>query len=317
MDVFVTIHLNWGMMFLIQTTAGILGNTFLFHQYNFPFFTTQVMRPRNLILNQLIVTNNLVLLSKGIPQTLTTLGLAPYLGDAGCKSILYLYRVARGVSLITTSLLSGFQAIKLHPNTSGWLSLRISSSEWIGTCCFLCWMLQLIVNIHVPNIVSATQNSKNLTSKGLHRYCSTAGPESFIFFVAGVILPLNDIMCLFFMAWASGSMILVLHKHKQRVQYIHSHNLSSKSAREDRATRTILLLVTMFLSFYSLSSILSLCITQTENPSHWLLNTCILMSLGFPTLSPFVFICTYSHTSRCCFISNIKERQNPPTVLAF
>ncbi|XP_032752305.1 vomeronasal type-1 receptor 1-like [Rattus rattus] len=317
MDALFTINLNWGMMFLIQTTAGILGNSFLFHLYNFPFFTAQVRRPTNLIINQFIITNNLVLLSKGIPQTVATFGLTTFLGEAGCKLNLYLYRVARGVSLSTTSLLSGFRAIKLRPNMSGWLSLRIRSSKWIGTCCFLCWMLHLMLNIQVTKIVNAPPNNKNLTTKGIHNYCCLTIPERLGFLFSGVIFSLSDVMCLVIMAWTSGSTILVLHKHKQQVQYIHSHSLSQKSAHEDRATQTILLLVIMFLFFYSISSILSLWITQTEHLTPWLLNISILMSLAFPTLSPFVFNCTDSHSSHCCFISNIKKGHNPAMVSAF
>ena len=208
------ISLNWGMMFLIQTTVGIFGNSFLFHLHDFLVFTAQVMRPTNLILNQLIA-NNLVLLSKRIPRTVVIFGLTSFLVDAECNLILCLYRVARGVSLSTTSLLSGFQAIKLHPNTSGWLSLRIRSSKWIGTCCFLCWILHLMLNVHVTKIAHAPQNSKNLTAKGIHRYCSSTMPERMGFLLTGVILSLSDIMCLVIMAWASGSMALVLYKHKQ------------------------------------------------------------------------------------------------------
>ncbi|XP_028640328.1 vomeronasal type-1 receptor 1-like, partial [Grammomys surdaster] len=256
-------------------------------------------------------------LSRGIPQTVATFGLTSFLGDAGYKLILCLYRVARGVSLSTTSLLSGFQAMRLHPNTSGRLSLRIRSSKWIGSYCFLCWILHLMLNIHVTETVNGPQNSKNLTAKGIHRYCSSTMPERLRFLLIGMILSLSDIMCLVLMAWASGSMVLFLHKHKQRVQYIHSHSLSPKPAHEDRATWTILILVTMFLSLYSLSSILSLWTIQTVNPSHWLLNISVLMSLGFPTLSPFVFNCTDSRTSHCCFISHMKKAQSPTMVSTF
>ncbi|XP_038953247.1 vomeronasal type-1 receptor 1 [Rattus norvegicus] len=289
MDTVVYTDLNWGIMFLIQTTAGILGNSFLFHMYNFPFFTTQMVRPTNLIINQLIISNHLVLLSKWIPQTVTTLGLTSFLEDAGCKLfVLCLYRVARGVSLSTTSLLRGFQAIKLHPNTSEWLSLRIRSSKWIGTCCFLCWMLQLMLNIHVTIIANAPQNTKNLTSKGIQRYCYSTTPQRFVFVLLAMIIALSDTICLVIRALASGSMVLVLRKHKQQVQYIHRHSLSPKPAHEKRATRTIQILVTMFLSFYPVAAILSLCITETVNPSHWLITMSVLISLAFPTLSPFV-----------------------------
>ena len=89
MDALVHINSNWGMIFLIQTTVGILANSFLFHLYNFPLFTVPVVRPMNLILNQLVISNTLVLCSKGIPQTVATFGLTSFLGEAGCKLLLY------------------------------------------------------------------------------------------------------------------------------------------------------------------------------------------------------------------------------------
>ncbi|KAL1764581.1 vomeronasal type-1 receptor 1-like, partial [Sigmodon hispidus] len=86
------------------------------------------------------------------------------------------------------------------------------------------------------------KNSKNLSAKRMHRYCSLAMPDKVTFLFIGVIISLSDIMCLVLMAWASGSMVLVLHKHKHRVQHIHSHSLSQRPSHEDRATRTILIL---------------------------------------------------------------------------
>ncbi|XP_005087807.2 vomeronasal type-1 receptor 1-like [Mesocricetus auratus] len=315
MDVWVPFNLNWGIMFFMQTAAGILANSFLFHLYNFPLFTAQVLRPTNLILNQLVISNNLVLFSKGIPQTVATFGLTSFLGDSGCKLILYLHRVARGVSLSTTSLLSGFQAIKLHPDTFVWLNLRSRSSKCIGACCFLCWIPQLVLNIPVSMIKTGPPNSKNLSAKGIYRYCSSTRPERLTFLLKAAILLLSDILCLVIMAWASGSMVVVLYKHKHRVQHIRSHSLSPRASHEDRATRTILILVTMFLSFYSVASLLSLWISQTVNPSHWLLNTSVLLSLGFPALSPFVFSFNNIRGPAFCSVFCTKKA-NPPTLFS-
>ncbi|KAF7470842.1 Hypothetical predicted protein [Marmota monax] len=43
------------------------------------------------------------------------------------------------------------------------------------------------------------------------------------------------------MFWASSSMVLILHRHKQRMQHIHKTS-SLRSSPESRATQTILLL---------------------------------------------------------------------------
>jgi vomeronasal1 receptor len=46
-----------------------------------------------------------------------------FLDDARCK-VVYIFRVARGVSLNTTCLLSGFQATKLCSGNSWWKKIR-------------------------------------------------------------------------------------------------------------------------------------------------------------------------------------------------
>lgn len=119
MDGLISINLNWGLTFLTQIVAGILGNSSLLCLYNVMLLSAQVLRPIDLILNQLVLANILVLFSKGVPQTLTAFVLKSFLDDAGCKLVFYLYRVARGASLNTTCLLGCFQCIKLCPSFSG------------------------------------------------------------------------------------------------------------------------------------------------------------------------------------------------------
>ena len=72
------------------------------------------------------------------------------------------------------ALLSGFQEIKLHPNFSRWMELRIRSSECIGFCCFLSWKLNLLVNIFIPMRVTGPSNNKNTSLKKIkdYGYCS-------------------------------------------------------------------------------------------------------------------------------------------------
>nr|AWV50126.1 vomeronasal type 1 receptor 17 [Nannospalax galili] len=264
MDALASVNLSWAVVFLIQTTAGIIANSLLFCLYHFPLLTAQLVRPTNLVVNQLVISNYLVLFSKGLPQTVVAFGLKSFLDEAGCKVIIYVYRVSRGVSLSTTSLLSGFQVIKVCYNTSGWAGTRIRSPMCIGTCCFLCWILHLLLNIIIIMDVTGTVNSKTLSAEGLYRYCSSPIHKRLTFLIMSVIYSLVDITSHGHMAWASGSMVLVLHRHKQRVHHIHSHSFSQRPSHEDRATHTILVLVSMFISFYSLASIFSLCITQTE-----------------------------------------------------
>ncbi|KAF5929501.1 hypothetical protein HPG69_007254, partial [Diceros bicornis minor] len=286
----VSTKLNLEIIFLTQTGVGILGNSSLFCLYIFTLLTRHVLRPTDLILIQLVIANNLVLFNKRIPQTMATFELKYFLDDVGCKLVFYLHRVARGVSLSTTCLLSGFQAVKLNLNTSKWIELKSRFPKCVDFCCFLCWILHLLLNIFIAMNVTGPRKSKNTSMGKIYEYCSSPIPNEFVVSLHAVMFSFIDLTCLDFMAWSSGSMVLVLHRHKQQVQHIHSSSLSPRTSHEARATRTILFVVSIFISFYFLSSILSLWVTLIVNPSHWLMNTSALMSSGFPTFSPFVLL---------------------------
>ncbi|XP_005414470.1 PREDICTED: vomeronasal type-1 receptor 1-like [Chinchilla lanigera] len=297
---------------MCNLVIGILGNSLLFCLYNFSLFTAQVFRLIDAILIQLFLANNLVLFSKGIPQTMAAFGLKDFLGETGCKLVFYLHRVARGVTLSTTCLLSGFQAITICSTFSGLSETKIRSPKYLGFCCFLCWILNLLINTRTIMNVMGPKNSRNMSRQSMYRYCSAPVTNGLIFTLLATIYILTDWTFLGVMVWASGSMVLLLHRHKQRVQHIHSPSLSPRTSHEARARCTVLILVSIFVSFYALAGILSFWITQTPSPSPWLLSTSALLSSGFPTFSPFVFLFSDTHVSQFCVLSWTRKTNIPP-----
>ncbi|XP_049758300.1 vomeronasal type-1 receptor 1-like [Elephas maximus indicus] len=289
------------IIFLTQTGLGILGNSSFLCFSNLTLLVGHKLRPIDLIFNQLVLANDLALFSKGIPQTMAAFGLKYFLDDVGCTLVFCFRRVVRGVSLSTTGLLSVFQAIKLCPNFPRWVKLKGRSLKYIGWCCFLCWTLNLLVNAHISMKVTDQVKSKNLSLRRYYGYCSKLMPNSFIPSIFGVIYVSIDVIHLGTMVRASGAVVLVLHRHKHRVQHIHSNGLSPRPSHEARAIRTILVLVSMFVSFYSLSSILTLCVSLIVNPGQWLVDTSVFMASCFPAFSSFVLISSEAHVSQFFF----------------
>ncbi|XP_057575692.1 vomeronasal type-1 receptor 1-like [Hippopotamus amphibius kiboko] len=281
-----------GIILVTQMGVGLLGNSFLLCLYNFTLLTGHKVRPTDLILNQLVLANSLVLFSRGIPHTMAAFGSKHFLNEAGCNFLFYLQRVARGICFSTTSILSGFQAIRLCPNFSRWMERRMRSPKCVAFLCFLCWALHLLVNIVILFQMTSTTHSKNFSMNVNYGYCSSVNPDGIIRFVVTAIFFTIDFISSALMVWASGSMVIFLHRHKQRVQHIHSNSHSSRCSAEARATCTILILVSSFFSFYSLSSLLTLLMTLFVIPGQWLIDLSIFLSLCFPTFSPFVLICS-------------------------
>uniref|UniRef100_A0A8C6AJC6 Vomeronasal type-1 receptor n=1 Tax=Monodon monoceros TaxID=40151 RepID=A0A8C6AJC6_MONMO len=289
-----------GIILVTQMGVGILGNSFLLCLYNFTLLTGHKVRPTDLILNQPVLANSLVLFSRGIPHTMTAFGSKYFLSEAGCKFLFYFQRVARGICLSTTSILSGFQSIRLCPNFSKWMELRMKSPKCIAFCCFLCWILHFLVNILIPFQMTNPKHSENFSTniKVNYGYCSSLNPDRIISFVVTAIFFTIDFICSGLMVWTSGSMVVSLYRHMYQVQHIHSNSHSSRSAAEARATCTILILVSSFFSFYSLSSLLSIWMSLFVIPDQWLVDTSIFLSLCFPTFSPFLLICSDTRVTR-------------------
>ncbi|XP_012368686.2 LOW QUALITY PROTEIN: vomeronasal type-1 receptor 1-like [Octodon degus] len=265
-------------------------------QLHFAHWTS--LEAHGLILYQLVLANLVVLFSKGVPQTLATMGWEHFLDDAGCKLVFYFYRVGTGVSFSTACLFSGFQAIKLNPHFCKWMELKIRSLRFTAFCCFMCWILHLSINSFLPLIVNGPLSKKNLSREN-NDYCSWIMPQEYSLLYS-VLYFFPNLMSLILMTWASGSMVLLLHRHRQRVQHIRSHSLSPRPSHEARATRTILVLVSSFATLYSVYIILTIWMTLLTNRGQWSVNGSVLVASCFPAFSPFALLVSACRISQCC-----------------
>ncbi|XP_062033634.1 vomeronasal type-1 receptor 4-like [Lepus europaeus] len=296
-DGLVTRDWTTGMIYLSQTITGILGNFSLISHYLYLYFTGCKFRSTDLIIKHLTVANCLVILSRGVPQTTNALGMRHFLTDIACKLMFYVHRVGRDASISSTCLLSIFQVITISPRNTMWAKLKAKAPKYIGHSIILFWMVNLILNAIVPVYVTGNRSDKNITSKTDLGYCSSINSDRFTEYAAlyAALVLLRDIFFVALMLWASSSMVVTLCRHKQQVQYIHGTSVSSRSSPESRATQSILVLVSTFVTLFTLSSFFHIGVTVLSNPSLWLVNTSALLSVSFPAVSPYILM---SHDSR-------------------
>uniref|UniRef100_A0A8D1VZN2 Vomeronasal type-1 receptor n=1 Tax=Sus scrofa TaxID=9823 RepID=A0A8D1VZN2_PIG len=280
------------VIIVMQTVVGLLGNVFLLCHYIILYFTRYRSRSTDVILQHLIVANVLTLLSKGIPQTIAALGWEHSLSDFGCKLIFFLHRVGRGVSMGSICLLSVFQVIMISPQNSRWAELKVKAPKYIVPSICLCWMLQMLVNIIYPVRMYGKWNDKNITKRRDFIYCSI---------LFALVLIFSDVLCLGLMLWNSGFMVFLLYRHKQQVEHIHRSCASPRSSPESRATQTILLLVSSFVYFYTLSFTFQVILSFVEHPSLLLVYMGIIMAACFPAVSPFLLMSRDSTVHRLYF----------------
>uniref|UniRef100_A0A8D2DBM9 Vomeronasal type-1 receptor n=1 Tax=Sciurus vulgaris TaxID=55149 RepID=A0A8D2DBM9_SCIVU len=282
-----------GLFFLPQTALGILGNSVSLCCAVLSDLAGNGVKPTDLILRNLAWANFMALLCKGVPQTMAAFGLEYSLDDVACKLVFYFHRVARGLSLSSTCLLSIFQAITISPSNSKWAQLKVRALKVIWPSLCLCWVLHMLVNILIPINVMDTRGRRNLT--GMRT----------IWYIIFSPLASTDVLCLGLMMWASGSMVFVLSRHKKRVQHI-CRPLPSRSVPESRATYSILALVSSFVLLYSTSTILTTYMALLDGATRWLVYTNVAMAACFSAFCPFLLLNHHTSVSRllsgCCWL---------------
>ncbi|XP_041510463.1 vomeronasal type-1 receptor 4-like [Microtus oregoni] len=300
-----------GFFFLSQTVLGILGNSaLLFCLIVADFCGNRTKKPTDLIVKHL-TTANFIVLCKGIPQTITTFSQTHHIDYASCSLTLYIHRVARGVSLGSTSLMSVFQAITISPSNSMWAQFKVRAPRIIGPSLGLCWSLQILVNLIIPWYTTDIRGQRNITGIKDLGYCVIINTERQIGIVTIILHIFNDVIFMGMMMWASSYMVFILFNHKARVQHIHS-SLSFKSSPETRATQSILILVSCFVLFYIVSIVFTAYLSLQDVVTKWLSNTGVAMSACFPAFCPFLLIRHYTSLFRICCTCSFQTVIYPP-----
>ncbi|XP_028632084.1 vomeronasal type-1 receptor 4-like [Grammomys surdaster] len=277
------------MIFPSMTVLGILGNMSVSVNYMFSWWGGLEKKPIHLILIHLAFTNIILLLAKRLPKTKAAFGFKNFLGDIGCKILLYLERVARGLSLCTSSLLTVVQAIIISPRASGWSRLGPKSAWHILPFFSFFWILNGLICVNL--IHSSTNTRLNVSQlRGDDTYCYFMLPSQKIKWIFLPLMVLRDTVCQGAMGGASGYMVFLLHKHHQHVLYLQNSKLLYRTPPELRAAQSVLLLMLCFVFFYWSDCAFSLILSISLLENSLIINIQEFLTLGYATFSPLVLI---------------------------
>ncbi|XP_059109303.1 vomeronasal type-1 receptor 4-like [Peromyscus eremicus] len=278
------------IIFLSQTTIGILGNVSLMFYYLVLYYRECTLKPTDLILLHLMTANAMSILSLGVPHTVAAFGLMQFFNDLGCRILLYIQTIGRSVSIGTTCLLSVSQAMTVRPREFCWKDYKVKGENYIGCSISLLWGFNMLIHFIFFVYPFIKLTSKNMTGKRDFGYCSTTRSDEISDSLYAAMMVCPEVFFSVCIALSSGFMIVILYRHKKRVQHIRSSHGYNRTSPESRATQNILILVSTFLAFYSLSSILRGCIALLYNHNWWLVNITPFISLCFPSFGPFVLM---------------------------
>ncbi|KAM9003042.1 LOW QUALITY PROTEIN: uncharacterized protein ACOB8E_023766 [Sarcophilus harrisii] len=102
---------KFGAVFAIQVIIGVLKNSLLLYFYMFSFICHHKENPYE----------NLLILTKGVPQTVKLLGIKLFFGDVACKTIVYFIYAINTLNILLWKILYD----------SVWFGLTICSNFYI------------------------------------------------------------------------------------------------------------------------------------------------------------------------------------------
>uniref|UniRef100_A0A8D2D173 Vomeronasal type-1 receptor n=1 Tax=Sciurus vulgaris TaxID=55149 RepID=A0A8D2D173_SCIVU len=264
--------------FYPQAAIGISANTFLLCLHIAAVFVGHNPRLTDLPITHLALTHILMLLTMGLP------------GDFKCKVLIFLNRVMRGLSICTTCVLSVLQAVTIRPSSPWLVKFKLKSINPIVWLFLFLWVFTMCIS---SNLLLCTVAIPNKTQPGiltLTEHCSLLlmSYRDRSLFLA--LMAFRDVLFLGLMVISSAYMIILFHRHEQQSVSLHSSRCPPKSSPEQRATHSILLLISFYEIMYCLDSIISLFIGMAWTRNPILLCLQMLVANGYGTISPLVLI---------------------------
>ncbi|KAM5166865.1 putative vomeronasal receptor-like protein 4 [Callospermophilus lateralis] len=290
-----------GTIFVFLIGLGVVGNVLVLVNYMVLFRST--MKSIHLILIHLAFTNMITLLTRGMPRTVSSLGLRSLIDDIACKVVVYLSRVARGLSICTTSLLTVVQAITISPRASRWRRLQPRSAWHLLPLLLFFWILNSVISMNLPFYIKHIRSMNTSEVIRSDNVCYFQSQNWTIGWIFIVLMVLRDAVFQSIMGWTSGHMVFLLHKHHQQVLHLQTSKLLHRTPPEVKAAKSVLLLMLCFLLFYWTNCFMSLYVTFSLENNFIEVSAVAFVDLGYAVLSPLVLIHREGHLAECWHLS--------------
>ncbi|XP_052028565.1 vomeronasal type-1 receptor 45-like [Apodemus sylvaticus] len=279
---------NIRITFYLEIGIGISGNSFLLLFHTLKFINGHRPRLTDLPIGFLSLIHLLTLL---VVVFITTDSFILRTGwdDIICKFLLYLYRVLRGLSLCNTSVLSVLQAIILSPRSSCLAKLKHRSPYHISCSIMFLGVLHMLISSHLLVSIVATTNLTRNDCIYVTESCCILHLSYFMQSMFSTLIAIREVFLISLMALSTCYMVALLCRHKKQAQNLQGTCHSLKTSPEQRATQTILMLMSFFVLMCIFDSIVSSPTTMFLNdPTSYSIQ--IFVVHIYATVSPFVFM---------------------------
>ncbi|MBN3323088.1 VN1R1 protein, partial [Atractosteus spatula] len=256
-----------GMLYLFLVAVGVPGNLAVIWAFCHIMRSERKLTPADAIVLHLAAVNLLVAAVRCSFEALAAFGILYIFNNTGCKTIIFIYRTSRSLSIWLTFVLSTFQCISIVPPGS-WGSAALAFT------------------------VSSGDNSTRTQYAINVEFCIVNFPSSTWKNAVGAVQVARDVVPIFLMVAASLFILLFLYRHSQQVKGLRSAKRTQKESAESRAAKTVVTLVTLYVLFYGIDNglwVYTLTVTQTLSTS-LISDLRIFFASLYAAISPIVII---------------------------
>lgn len=281
-----------GILYLSLTVVGAPGNICLILAYLILLYQENRLLPADVIILHLSCVNLLVVVVRCLLEFLASFHLAIIFGDVGCKSVIFVYRTSRSLSIWLTFILSAYQCLCIAPPGSQWTTLRIVFASYLFYVFFFLWLLTTSMSSAAILFSFGTQNDTNLINHSVNvQFCFVHFPSKMSRDANGAAQVGRDVVPMALMTLASLIILAFLYKNSQQVKGLRSRDGGSGRA-ERRAAKAVVTLVTLYVLLYGVDNglwVYTLTVRETMRSS-LISDLRVFFSSLYAALSPIVII---------------------------
>ncbi|KAE8622770.1 hypothetical protein XENTR_v10005369 [Xenopus tropicalis] len=302
-----------GVSFFIQTSLGIFGNSIILISYANMLSRGPKLMPVDIVLSHLAFVNMMVLLTRGIPQTMSVFEIEHILNDTGCKIVVYSYRIVRGLSVSVTCLLSVLQAVIIAP-VKRWTIVKIKEVKYLSLSLVAIWVINMAVCIAAPffsKVPGTGKISKFTLNLG---FCHVLFPDQVSYIINGFAVSFRDFTFVGVMVYSSGYIIRILYRHRRQVQNIRRSTSAQNATAETKAAKDVLRLVLLYVIFFGLDNIIWINMLTVSDVPSVVTDLRVFFSSCYASFSPIFIIRSNKRIQKALKCSFKRQQTSQPEV---
>ncbi|XP_061543895.1 olfactory receptor class A-like protein 1 isoform X1 [Phycodurus eques] len=274
-----------GMLYVSLTVVGVPGNLAVILAFLSLLYQDKRLLVADVIVLHLACVNLTAVAVRCLLETLASFRLAHIFDDAGCKGVIFVYRMSRSLSIWLTFVLSAYQCLSIAPPGSRRASVRTSVARYLGPVFLVLWLVNACMTSAAVLFSFGAGNASASHSINVE-FCFVNFPSKLSKEANGAAQVGRDVVPMALMALASLIILLFLYKQSRQARGRRG------GGSERRAAKAVVTLVTLYVVLYGVDNglwVYTLTVKKTMSSS-LVSDLRIFFSSLYAALSPLVVI---------------------------